>query len=293
MTAQQFDRSREDTSNIVHLEHVNVTVPDQRLATLFYVSGLGLTRDPYLMASVDNMWVNVGRSQFHLPTGRPQVLRGHTGLVIPDRMWLLKRLDLVRDDLKESRFEVIEQAGCIEAVCPWGNRLRIHEPDPRFGRVALGMAYLAFDVPAGTAAAISRFYRDIFAAPAQATAEGGRPCAEVVVGRDQRLLFVEADGPLPAYDGHHIQVYLADFSGPYRRLRERGLVSQESSQWQYRFLDITDLDTGKVLFTIEHEVRSMTHPLYARPLVNRNPYQTNNAFAAGYESRSWELPCSG
>ncbi len=292
MTAQQFDRSREDTSNIVHLEHVNVTVPDQRLATLFYVSGLGLTRDPYLMASVDNMWVNVGRSQFHLPTGRPQVLRGRTGLVIPDRAWLLKRLGLVREGLKESRFEVIEQASCINAVCPWGNRLRIHEPDPRFGRVALGMAYLAFDVPAGTAAGISRFYRDIFAAPARVTAEEGRPCAEVVVGRDQRLLFVEADAPLPAYDGHHIQVYLADFSGPYRRLRERGLVSQESSEWQYRFLDITDLDTGKVLFTVEHEVRSMTHPLYARPLVNRNPYQTNNAFAAGYESRSWELPYS-
>ena len=45
-------------------------VPDQRLATLFYVAGLGLTRDPYLMVSDSNMWVNVGRSQFHLPSGR-------------------------------------------------------------------------------------------------------------------------------------------------------------------------------------------------------------------------------
>ena len=33
-------------------------------------TGLGLTRDPYLMTSVTNMWVNVGRSQFHLPTGK-------------------------------------------------------------------------------------------------------------------------------------------------------------------------------------------------------------------------------
>ena len=66
---QQFDRTQEDLGNSIHLEHVNVTVPDQRPATLFYVAGLGLTRDPYLMVSDTNMWVNVGRSQFHLPSG--------------------------------------------------------------------------------------------------------------------------------------------------------------------------------------------------------------------------------
>ena len=46
-----FDRSAEDLGNSIHLEHVNVQVPDQRAATLFYVAGLGLTRDPYLMVS--------------------------------------------------------------------------------------------------------------------------------------------------------------------------------------------------------------------------------------------------
>src|SRR5258707_12584084 len=89
---QPFDRAAEDLGNSIHLEHVNVTVPDQRLATLFYVTGLGLTRDPYLMVSDSNMWVNVGRSQFHLPSGGPQVLRGHTGLVISGRAALLERL---------------------------------------------------------------------------------------------------------------------------------------------------------------------------------------------------------
>ena len=82
---QTFDRAAEDLGNSIHFEHVNVTVPDQRLATLFYIAGLGLTRDPYLMVSDTNMWVNVGRSQFHLPDGRAQVLRGHTGLVIAGR----------------------------------------------------------------------------------------------------------------------------------------------------------------------------------------------------------------
>src|ERR1700743_721594 len=87
-----FDRAAEDLGNSIHLEHVNVQVPDQRLATLFYVSGLGLTRDPYLMTSDDNMWVNAGRSQFHLPSGEPQVLRGYTALVISGRKALLERL---------------------------------------------------------------------------------------------------------------------------------------------------------------------------------------------------------
>src|ERR1043166_4364877 len=89
---QQFDRAAEDLGNSVHLEHVNVQVPDQRLAQLFYAAGLGLTRDPYLMVSDSNMWINVGRSQFHLPTGKAQVLRGHTGLVIEGRDALLDRL---------------------------------------------------------------------------------------------------------------------------------------------------------------------------------------------------------
>src|SRR5689334_10053766 len=67
-----FDRTLEDIGNIVHLEHVNVKQPDQRLATIFYISGLGLTRDPYMKVGVDNMWVNAGRNQIHLPTGNPQ-----------------------------------------------------------------------------------------------------------------------------------------------------------------------------------------------------------------------------
>ena len=91
--SKQYDRSAEDLGNIVGLEHVNLQVENQVQTTLFYISGLGLTRDPYLMTSVDNMWVNVGRSQFHLITGKPQRLRGKVGLVVPDREALLRRLD--------------------------------------------------------------------------------------------------------------------------------------------------------------------------------------------------------
>src|SRR5262245_66251080 len=85
-----FDRAAEDLGNSIHLEHVNVAIPDQRIASLFYGAGLGLTRDPYLMVMDDNMWMKVGRRQFHLTTGKAQVLRGKTGLVVADRTALME-----------------------------------------------------------------------------------------------------------------------------------------------------------------------------------------------------------
>src|ERR1700691_6261158 len=112
---QPFDRALEDLGNSIHLEHVNVTVPDQHLASLFYVTGLGLTRDPYLMVSDTNMWVNVGRSQFHLPEGKAQVLRGHTGIVIAGREALLARLAAVAKKLEGTAFGFSEHNDHVEA----------------------------------------------------------------------------------------------------------------------------------------------------------------------------------
>ena len=86
-----------------------------------------------------------------------------------------------------------------------------------------------------------------------------------------------------------MQIYVVNFSGPHKRLGERGLVNREDNQFQYRFRDITDLDSGKHLFTIEHEVRSLTHPMCLRPLVNRNPEQTARNYANGYDQMSWAM----
>jgi hypothetical protein len=97
------------------------------------------------------------------------------------------------------------------------------------------------------------------------------------------------DAPQPAFDGHHVQMYIANFSGPYEKLKARNLISIEDNQYQYRFQDIVDLDTNKVLFTVEHEVRSATHPMYLRPLINRNPATTNQNYANGYDSLLWAM----
>ena len=283
-----YDRAAEDLGNIVALEHVNTRIPDQQLATLFYVSGLGLTRDPYMMTGTNNMWVNVGRSQFHLPTRKAEVLRGRVGIVLPGRDALLARLAGVRRPLEGTRFAFSEHEGYVEAASPWGNVIRCHEPEPRFGPVRLGMPYVELDVPPGAAEGIARFYREIVGAPAHyADAERA---THVPVGPQQELVYRETERPIPSYDGHHVQIYIADFSGPHRRLMERGLISEESDQHQYRFVDLIDPASGVVLFQLEHEVRSMRHPLYARPLVNRNPDQSNVDYAPGYDAAQWGEP---
>jgi len=288
-TQKTFDRAAEDLGNAIHLEHVNVTIPDQRIASLFYGAGLGLTRDPYLMVMDDNMWMNVGRSQFHLPTGKPQVLRGKTGIVIEDREALLKRLATVKPKLADTKFDFAEHNDYVQATCPWGNTIRLHEPDAaRFGRINLGIPYVEFDVPVGTAKGIVKFYQQMIEAPAEVV-NGDGTTAKVTVGKNQHLMFRETDKPLPDYDEHHVQIYVVNFSGPHKRLGERGLVNREDNQYQYRFRDITDLDSGKHLFTIEHEVRSLTHPMCLRPLVNRNPAQTARNYSNGYDQNSWAM----
>jgi hypothetical protein len=285
---KQFDRATQDVGNIVHLEHFNVVINDQRLATLFYVVGLGGTRDPFLFPGLDNMWVNFGRTQCHLPSrGQdPQRVRGTVGLVVPDLGALKKRLDFAGSEMKRvvsekaTQFAWREREGVVEATCPWGNRLRCHAPSAQFGRTELGIVYVDFDVAPGTAGGIARFYSEVLGAPAHA--EGGR--ATVSVGRDQKLYFTETSEPLPEYDNHHIQVYIADFSAPYRWLKERDLISMETDAHEWRFQYIVDPPSLKRLFQIEHEVRSMKHPLFGRPLVNRNHALTNVGYVAGHDA---------
>ena len=161
-----YDRSAEDLGNSVGLEHLNLTVPDQQTATLFYIVGLGFTRDPYLVTGLENMWVNIGRNQCHLPIGKPQSVRGHVGFVVPDIDALVKRLEGVRERLSATKFDFKASKGVVDVTDPWGGRIRCHAPDrARFGPMALGLPYIAFDVPAGAAEGIAQFYRQIIGAP--------------------------------------------------------------------------------------------------------------------------------
>jgi catechol-2,3-dioxygenase len=261
-----FDREAEDVGNVLALEHVNLTVPDLNLAALFYVTGLGFTRDPYIDFGTRNMWVNAGEQQFHLPVGKPQIFRGHLSAVVPDLDGLMHRLGGVSRALGDTLFAFHRCEDHVQVTCPWGNQIRVYGPGA-FAAMTLGLPRLDVQVGPGAAAGIAAFYRQVMACPV--TLEGGR--ALVRVGYNQTLAFSEAADPPPDYDGHHIAIYVANFSAPHRCLLERGLITEESNQHQYRFQAIVDPDSGDVLAELEHEVRSMTHPLYRRCLVNRNP----------------------
>ncbi|MBI1847381.1 MAG: hypothetical protein HY294_09845 [Candidatus Rokubacteria bacterium] len=279
----KFDRSAQDLGNIINLEHLNVRVPDQQIATAFYVVGMGFTRDPYLMVGLENMWINIGLTQIHMPTGNAQAFPGHSDVVLPDLEALKTRLASVKERLAGTKFSCVDEGKTVMVTCPWGNRYRCHAPGPEYRDWTLGIVNVDFPVARGHAEGIARFYREVLDAPAGVVDDGEGRAARVVAGNVQTLTFRESDQLTP-YDGHHIAIYISDFSGPHRKMVERGIVSEESNDYQYRFKDIVDLDSGTVLFTVEHEVRSMTHPMVGRPFVNRNPAQQQRTYQRGRDA---------
>jgi hypothetical protein len=262
----KYDRAAEDVGNILMLEHVNLTVPDQGIAALFYVTGLGFTRDPYIDFGTFNMWINLGEQQFHLPKSDAQKFRGHIAVVVPDLEDLKKRLNFIAKPMAGTEFSWEEKDDHIALTCPWGNDIRAF-PAGTFPLMDLGMPYVDMQVPPDTSGGIARFYREVLGCPA--SAEAG--VATVRMGFNQEMRFTETDEPIAEYDNHHIAVYVSNFSGPHEYLAERGLITEESDQHQYRFQAIVDPDSGEVLTEIEHEVRSLAHAMYHRNLVNRNP----------------------
>ena len=156
----------EDVGNIVGMEHVNLTVPDQSTATAFYLTALGGTRDPYLMVGVDNMWVNLGNQQFHLPTNQAPAPAGarRAGDAEPEPVEgaaLGGGGEACGDGVC-----VEDKHCCVDITGPWGNSFRCYDGrSDKFGEMSLGIPYVEFGVPSGTAEGIAAFYRQILGAP--------------------------------------------------------------------------------------------------------------------------------
>src|SRR5262249_34070010 len=151
-----------------------------------------------------------GRNQFHLPTGNPQRLRGRIGLIVPDLGALYKRLAHVAPLLSQTKFRFEDREVFADVTCPWGNRFRCHAPAESDG-IDLGLAYVELDVRQRSASRSAGFYKEIMKAEATIEVRDGSVTASIRTGKKQHLLFRETDQPLPNYDGHHIQIYIADF----------------------------------------------------------------------------------
>lgn len=276
--------AEEDVGNIVSLEHINVQVPDQSLATLFYIVGMGFTRDPYMNVGINNMWVNCGEQQFHLPTRSAQVIPGHAGMVVPDLEALEARLNAVAEPLKGTKFSFARASESVVVTSPWGNQYRCYQSRPEFGDMTLGIPYVEFLVPPGAVAGIRRFYQSALGAPVRSEEDHEGPFELVQIGRHQSLRFRETNQPIAPYDGHHIAIYIANFSAPYAYLKSRGLISEDVRNHQFRFKDIVDPQDQSHKFTLEHEVRSLKHPMYHRPFVNRDPRQSQRGYRRGWDA---------
>lgn len=267
--------------NILALEHVNLAVPDPQLAHLFYVTGLGLTRDPYMDFGLHNFWVNAGSEQIHLPTGEPQVLPGITGLALPDVEALEARLLRLRKNvaaLQNTKFGWSRQGQGLLITCPWGNRYAVSAAAAQ----RPGIPWVQLQVPSSACPGLADFYAQVFAARVSLDAD----MAVVHIGRNQQLRFAgqPQNARLPEYDGHHIAIYLEDFAGPYQKLQDLGLVTRETGGHEYRFDTLVHMQTGAVLARLEHEVRSRRHPLYGRELVNRNAAQNIRSYQPGEDA---------
>jgi hypothetical protein len=269
-----IDYSDEDVGNIVLLEHVNVQVPDQAMAMMFYIVGMGFTRDPYLNVGLGNMWANVGQQQFHLPTRPAQAIDGHIGVVVPDLDALKNRLASVGEGLAGTQFRWSVEADHLAVTCPWGNRFQCYAAGSAFGDMALGIPYVEFLVGPGRAAGIARFYDQVLGAPSTIESNAQGTLGRVQIGRNQSLIFRETEAPIRDYDGHHIAIYVANFSRPYVFLKNRGLISEDVRNHQFRFKEIVDPEKDQCVFLVEHEVRSLRHPMFHRFFVNRNPGQS-------------------
>ena len=282
-TKPTFDRAIEDVGNIQNMEHFNLTVPDQELAALFYVSGLGFTRDPYIDFGTFNMWINAGEQQFHLPKNSAQVFRGRIGVVVPDLGDLRRRLNFASRFMEGTQFAWEEHEAYFDVTCPWGNAIRVHQPSPEFN-MTLGIAYADMKVAKGTSDGIVGFYNQVFDTAASKVDDELGTYAKVSMGYNQVFRFIETDEEINEYDGHHVAIYVTNFSRPHKWLIDHELITEESDQHQYRFEAIIDPDTGERLTEIEHEVRSLHHPMRRRNLVNRNASQTFGNYRHGRDA---------
>lgn len=258
-----------ELGNVISLDHVNFRVPDQRLATLFYLEGLGLTRDPYRMTGSGNMWVNIGAQQFHLPTTDPTPFPGEVGLIVPNLDAVRDRLKRVAPKLKGSEFSWKDGKAAITATDPWGRRIRLHPAGRLPGMMNLALAYVELWVAPGSVQAIGDFYEQVLEAPVQRSGAHKSRRVSVAMGPYQSLRFVErADAPTIAHN-NHVAVYLTRYQDVYARMSKLRILMEKHRFEQFRFNRIINLKTGKCLMKFEHEMRSLYHGDFGRPLVNR------------------------
>lgn len=266
----------------------------------------------------DLKWVNIGLQQFHMCIGEPEdsvqsMPNGIVGLVFEDLEGVRCRLaengvplEVEPGDGRDACGSALQLVGpALRLRSPTGVQIRIHAGAEWFGpagakeagcaqpggpSAGLGMQYIEFMCPLGTSAGIARFYALTMGIPAE---DLGGAC-RVSVSTGQFLLFRETSREMPAYDNHHIAIYIGDlargdatesFSAMYQRCQKAGLVYNNPrfpeltydtledalKRSEFRVLDLVDPDSKGTVYTLEHEIRALTHPGFSCKQLLRAP----------------------
>ena len=277
-----YDRTAADIDNIIGLEHVNTTIDDQRLATLFYVVGLGFTRDPYMSVGDENMWINLGRQQFHLPTrGKPQVLRGHVGVVVPD---LGRAEEAARERAPEARRNALLVR---REERPHRDHLPVGQRHPRLRAAGAVRRHEARHAVRRADGAARRRGRHRALLPA-----GIRRQGEGRGGRRHRSLRAQPEDDLPRDRRRHPAVRRPPYRDLHRGFLRAAPVPAEARASSPRRATRTSIAsrTSSIRRTASSSSSSSTrcaactHPMYGRPFVNRNPAQMQRTYVRGYDA---------
>ena len=263
-----------EVGGILHLDHINLQVSDHDLATIFFIGGLGLTRDPFRRADETNMGVNIGLQQFHLPRrGATPPFPGLVGLIVPDldiirlRLSRLNKLQKFKDTPYKANFD----DNTAKIISPFGFCIRLHSSNSMPFLRPLGIGYVEIPVPNGVVDDILKFYREVFHSIATIENRDGNKTAAINVGPFQKLYFIEKE--LDSYElyNFHISFHVTHYNRAREIIKERGAL-MGTGEGEVFFCDkIFNPDTGDYIFSMTNEVRSVYHGDYMRPLINRWP----------------------
>ena len=256
---------------VTHFEHVNFSVPDQGPAMLFFCEGLGFTRDPARMVGTRNMWINAGRQQFHMPRGEAIPFPGEVGVSVKDIKRVHRNMKRIARELKGTEFSIKEVGKTLTCTSPWGHVLRVHQAGQLSGRMPQAISYVNFWVPVGTAKTIADFYEKMVYAPTEVAKRGKHAMAVVTVGANQHFHFIERPDYEPVDHPNHVAIYVTRYREMYRQFKAKKMLMRPDVEEQFRFEKMFNPRSGKVVFSFEHEVRSLYHPDYLKPLTNRVP----------------------
>ncbi|MEC9183621.1 MAG: hypothetical protein VX930_05050, partial [Pseudomonadota bacterium] len=133
------------------------------------------------------------------------------------------------------------------------------------------ISYVNFWVPIGTAKTIADFYKKMVYAPTKVAKRGKHAMATVTVGANQHFHFIEKPDYEPVDHPNHVAIYVTHYQEMYRQFKAKKMLMRPDVEEQFRFEKMFNPRSGKVVFSFEHEVRSLYHPDYLKPLTNRVP----------------------